>query len=607
MTSASATPRRPGSGVSRITSFLGFAALLVGYAVGSRLVGAARGFVGNPMLEFLSGASYLGAGLYAIYRKPANLVGRLLLAYGVLWFLPYWATLFPYYLEAAVEVLGLSMGAILVHIALVFPDGRAATRFARAVIVAIYTWNLSSSFAAEATVDRTEWARQGYAPDRTEWARQGYDCSVQSCRATLSFWPSAPINQGIWRAQLVMTALFVVLTVLAFGQRWRLSSPVQRRDLRPLWLPIALVGSGYAADSIASWSGAGDPFLRSILESRILAQTVAPFVIVWGLINARMAAAVVGDVMRDIRRPLRPDDLENALAQALRDPSTRLLSPTAEGGWVDRTGAEVSLPDDNHRIALIGGDNEQPRAALVHDPGIEPGAAEAAAAVAGLALENAALHDAVVQQLAEVEASRARIVAAGYAERKRVERDLHDGAQQRLLALAMALRLAQRQADGNPELATTLREANDELAAAIDELRELARGIHPAILTDAGLGPAVRVLLDRSHVARGDLVLPDERFPPAVESTAYFVIAEGLANAAKHAPEARISISVAVHDGALLVQVSDDGAGSADAGQGSGLRGLADRVAAAGGTFDVASPAGDGTTIRAQIPLDVRR
>ena len=576
--------------VRRSVVFAAAGVLALAYAVGSILVSAAWGFGNNRLLEFVSGASFLGAGLYAIYRRPANLVGRLVLAFGVLWFLPYWATLFPYYLEATVEVLGLSIAALLVHIVLVFPDGRTTTRFARGVIIGTYIWTLGQSFAREAT-----W-------DRTEWARDGYDCSVMFCRATFSLWPSLPVYEALGSAGIVATVVIVVLTVFAFGQRWRGSSPVQRRDLQPLWLPIVLVGSCYLAESVGSWLNAGEEFFAVLYEVRMLAQILTPIVIVWGLINARVAASAVGDVVREIRNPLRTDDLESALALGLRDPTIRLLTAPTGDGWVDGAGAAAALPDDARRVAFAGS-GDRLRVALVHDPGVEPDAAAAAAAVAGLALENATLHEAVTAQLAEVEASRARIVAAGYAERKRVERDLHDGAQQRLLALTMALRLAQRQASGNPELADTLRAASEELVAAIGELRELARGIHPAILTDAGLAPAVRVLADRSPVTLGELALPDQRFPAAVESTAYFVIAEALTNAAKHAPTAHVAIAVEAQDGVLRIEVSDDGPGDADAGRGSGLRGLADRVAAAGGSFRVTSPAGRGTTIRAEIPM----
>jgi signal transduction histidine kinase len=205
-------------------------------------------------------------------------------------------------------------------------------------------------------------------------------------------------------------------------------------------------------------------------------------------------------------------------------------------------------------------------------------------------------------QLEDVRASRARIVAAGDAERRRVERDLHDGAQQRLVTLALALQLARAQASGSDAtLPDTLDRATTELELALAELRELARGLHPTILVEDGLAAAVESLADRSPVPVG-VRAPDSRFAPELEATAYFVVAEALTNVAKYAAATRASVSIDRHDDVLVVEISDDGLGGADPGRGSGLRGLDDRVAAAGGRLSVVSRPGEGTTIRADIP-----
>jgi signal transduction histidine kinase len=222
---------------------------------------------------------------------------------------------------------------------------------------------------------------------------------------------------------------------------------------------------------------------------------------------------------------------------------------------------------------------------------------EAAGSAASLALENARLHAELRAQLLELQVSRARIVAAGDAERRRLERDLHDGAQQRLLALGLAL---QRFADNRGDQ-HVLAEAQRELKAAIHELRELARGIHPAILTESGLRPAIGSLIDRAPIAITAQV-DATRYAQPIEAAAYFVVSEALANAAKHAGAATASVSVFRTDGRLLVEVSDNGCGGADPASGSGLRGLADRVGAQGGQLSVVSVPGAGTTIRAEIP-----
>ena len=204
---------------------------------------------------------------------------------------------------------------------------------------------------------------------------------------------------------------------------------------------------------------------------------------------------------------------------------------------------------------------------------------------------------------AELRASRARIVAATDGERRRLERDLHDGAQQRLVNLGLTLRLLQSRLDREGETAEPLlAEAIDELAAAARELREFARGIHPAVLSDGGLEPALGALIERAKMPVELVEVPDERLPAAVEATAYFLVAEALTNVTRYAQASRTEVLATREDGDLVVEVRDDGPGGADPQNGSGLRGLTDRVAAIGGSFEVSSPSGHGTVIRARIP-----
>jgi len=221
-----------------------------------------------------------------------------------------------------------------------------------------------------------------------------------------------------------------------------------------------------------------------------------------------------------------------------------------------------------------------------------------------LSAENEQLNEKLRAKVEELRASRARIVEAGYEERRRVERDLHDGAQQRLMALAMTLRLARGKLDSEPAVSgALLDEAIEELTTATGELRELARGIHPAVLTDRGLAAALGGLAGRSPVPVEVLGTPAERLPAAVESAAYFVVAEALTNVARYAHAEGATVSVARSDGVVEVDVRDDGVGGANPEAGTGLRGLHDRVAALGGELAVSSPAGEGTAVRARIPL----
>jgi PAS domain S-box-containing protein len=207
------------------------------------------------------------------------------------------------------------------------------------------------------------------------------------------------------------------------------------------------------------------------------------------------------------------------------------------------------------------------------------------------------------RHLQEIRASRARLVEAQDAERRRLERNLHDGAQQRLVSLSLALRLAQAKLAADPEGAgDILGAAGDELTLALAELRELARGIHPAMLTDRGLGAAVESLATRAPVPIEVTAMPDERLPAPVEAAAFYVISEALANIGKYAQASVARISVTSVDGHAVVEIADDGVGGADLGRGTGLRGLVDRVEALDGRLEVESPVGEGTRIVAEIP-----
>jgi signal transduction histidine kinase len=242
-------------------------------------------------------------------------------------------------------------------------------------------------------------------------------------------------------------------------------------------------------------------------------------------------------------------------------------------------------------------------AALIHDPTLldDPALIDAVGAAASLALENARLQAELRTQLNEVRASRARIVEAGDAERRRIERDLHDGAQQRLLGIRLALQLVRgRLADGGTALDGLLTEADGEVVSALDELRALARGIHPALLTDEGLDAALAALARRLPLPV-ELHLCHGRLPPLVEATAYFVASEALANVVKHAHASRATIDISRTNGCVAIEVRDDGVGGADP-AGAGLDGLRDRVEAVDGRLRVHSVPGHGTLVTAAIP-----
>jgi signal transduction histidine kinase len=318
----------------------------------------------------------------------------------------------------------------------------------------------------------------------------------------------------------------------------------------------------------------------------------------------------VADLVVELGEAQKPGRARDSLAAILRDPSLRIAYRIPDSpGYVDEAGRSISIDEPGRAVTPIERGGEQ-IAALVHDPALagDPDLLRSAVAATRLAVENERLAAEVRAQLEEVRASRERIVEAGDVERRRVERNLHDGAQQRLVTLSLAMR---RLRDEVPDEAVAMMAAPidallAELRLAIEELRELARGIHPAILTEEGIAGAVASLADRSGVPVRIEGAPDGRFPDAIEATVYFVVAECLANVAKYASATRATIAITVSDGILGVAVADDGIGGADVAKGTGLRGLLDRVEAVGGRLAVESSPGIGTVVRAEVPLDGR-
>ena len=272
--------------------------------------------------------------------------------------------------------------------------------------------------------------------------------------------------------------------------------------------------------------------------------------------------------------------------------------------FVDEAGRPVDLPEPGSGRAWTAVERNGTRvAAIVHDAALDTGPelVHAAAAAAALALDNERLKADLRARVEELRVSRVRIVEAAAAARRRLERDLHDGAQQQLVALALDLRLLKARVRGS-EAEPLVDGLAERLAVALAELRELARGIHPAILTDRGLGPALEALSGRVPVPVLCDVDVDERLSGPIEAAAYFVVAEALTNVVKYAGATEVTVDVRREGDTVLVAVDDDGVGGANIGGGTGLRGLQDRLSALDGTLSVHSPPGEGTHLRARIP-----
>ena len=324
------------------------------------------------------------------------------------------------------------------------------------------------------------------------------------------------------------------------------------------------------------------------------------------VVRSRLARAGLAELFRDLRT-MRGGALQDALARTLGDPALVVARRLPdEDAYVDADGDRVVLPptDGDRAVAPVERDGREV-AALIYDAALDedPELVDAVCAAAAIALENEHLHLESQARLAELQASRQRIVAAGDAERRRLERNLHDGAQQRLVALALQLRLIQAGIRRDPSSADALIDtASEQLAQSLEELRELARGIHPAVLSH-GLDAALESLASRSTVPTAVFSDAPERLSEEVELALYFVACEALANVGKYAQATTASVRLTSAPRGVAIEIADDGIGGADETAGTGLRGLVDRVEALGGGMLVTSPAGAGTVVTAEIPF----
>jgi len=576
-------------------AWLRTALLLVG--IGTAIFGvvhpleARTGAVKYIPLDVSLGLSLVLAGTLAWARRPENRTGLLMVLTGFAYFAGQYFQWADTTLLGHFGDIGLNLTlALLAHQFVVFPRGRARSRLERFLIGAAY---FQAVF--------------GYVLPMLF-----YDPDLQGCYGCGNLL-LVDGNPGVQRdVAAVMSSISVALALAILGYllwRWLRASRPARRALTPV-LCVGPVIAGVVILTLEhNGLGVKAPFSfggSRLIEWSVFAYIGLPLAFLVGLLRTRLHRTALGSLVVELSRTPTPEQVEAALALALGDPSLRVAYSAPElGHYVDAAGRSVELPVDvDDRAVTVLEHEGAPLAALVYDPSLleDAGFVDAAAAAARLALQNARLQAELRAQLAEVRASRARILAAGDEERRRLERDLHDGAQQRLLATRLALQLVRRRAGGDPELEALLEEADGEVQGALDDIRSLAQGLHPALLGDEGLAAALAALARRSPVPVEIVGTPAERLPSEVETAAYFVAAEGLANAAKHAAASRVRIDVTRRNGLAVISVDDDGAGGAAARPGGGLSGLRDRVEALGGRFALESRPGEGTELRAELP-----
>ena len=539
------------------------------------------------------GWSFLVAGLIAWSRRPGNRLGPLLAAAGIFLLLRQLRYSHDELVFTVFFLLSEVSYALAAHSVLAYPSGEVTGRAERALVRVGYAATLLFPLAILLVYDGIEQLRYMRAtPDSLLMVWENGELAVALQKAFVVF---------VWG---ILASLFIALIV----RRLVRATPRTRRLLAPLALAAVVFALRAVWEGVFTFverpSGIAYDYL---LWWQIVGFIALPIALLAGMLRARLARANVGDLVLELERTP-PEDLPAALARTLGDPDLEVLFWLPERGeYVDTQGrrAELPAPGADRAVTLLDHDDDEPVAAIVHDASLvdEPELLRASGAAAGLALENARLHAEMRAQLVQVQESRVRIVATADEERRRIERDIHDGAQQRLVALALQLRSAQRQLSNrsDPEIDRLLAEAVGELQVAVEELRELARGVHPAILTEDGLGAALESLAGRTPLPV-ELDVTDGRLPPQIEATAYFVACEALANVVKHARASRAAVSARRRNGLLVVEIEDDGVGGARAATGSGLSGLADRVEALGGRLVVESPAGAGTRVVGEIP-----
>jgi signal transduction histidine kinase len=415
-------------------------------------------------------------------------------------------------------------------------------------------------------------------------------------------WADAGIADAIdWMQRIILVGATLALTAV-LARRWFLATPTVRRGLTPIL-------AGGATTVLASVTLVVDGIRdhpTGALDWALLVLLIAvPLAVLADMLRARLARSAVGDLVLELSGNPAPADLRDALARALHDPSLQLAFWLPEfETYADRSGHRVEIHPEPGRTATVVNRGGEPVAALLHDASLkkEPELLDAVVAAAGIALENGRLESELRARVEELRQSRARIVEVAQTERRRLERDLHDGAQQRLVTLSLQLKTLARQLDGRPDALPLLEEARSELDQSLRELRELARGIHPAVVTESGLGAALDGLVSRAAVPVVLDVALESRPPEQVELAAYYFVSESLTNVVKHAKASSARVEVTRDDGRLVVEIVDDGVGGASTDGGSGLRGLKDRIEALGGQVYVRSTRGDGTRVRAEIP-----
>jgi signal transduction histidine kinase len=558
---------------------LALGAVSLAIAHGEPAYARAGGSLAAGVAGLLAGWSLVAAGLGAWARRRTSRLGPLVAAAGLAWFLAEWNN--PGAGVALAFTAGLVLHAacppLVGHAALAYPGGRLRSRLERVAVTVAYGGAVLALGILPALFFDPDRQGCGQCPDNLLGIRD--DAAA-----------FAALNRVGVRLGLAWAVMLVALA----GWRLLRSTAARRRLLAPVLVPaivyLTLVAWAFQHALDRGFLGT-DAVNRRLWLGQAVALVALALGVSWEWVRSRRTRSALARLVVELAASPSPGGLGAVLARTLGDPSLTLLYPLPDGRRVDARGRPTKPGPGQTVTPLVRGG--QTVALLAHRPGLldDPGLVEQIAATARLALDNERLQAQVHAQLQDLRASRTRIVERGDAERRRLERDLHDGAQQRLVSLALSLRLA-RLGDVTASDAAALEQAEAEIRQALAELRELAHGLYPAALTEEGLGAALQALAEQaaSPLALGRL--PQERFEPKVEAAAYFLVAETL----KRSRPRRAAVEAAPADGQLVVEIQTDQQPP------QGLTDLADRVGALDGRLLVQAASGGGTRIRAELP-----
>jgi signal transduction histidine kinase len=574
-------PARLAAGLAGLAAAAG--ALAVAEGPGRSTTYAGRSTAGAA-LTMCAGLALIAAGLVICLGPRPRRTGDLALLAGFTWFAPAWAAWQngPPLVPSLAMVLGGFTFPLIVHLVLAYPDGRASSAPARALIAAAYVEALFTAVAL--ALFRDPYLDPGCLAN----------CNVN----VFLVHPLPSLAHAIEIADRWFAAAAAVAFIAICAARLAAGSRPARRRLIPVAVPAIMFVGAVAARAVALRRiTVEDPFnaaLFAIFAAASAAIVLLATGLISGVVRARAEHRAIARIAVNLGEAPPPGSLQSALAEALHDPDLRIaywLPGTQR--YVDASGHAVPQPAAISREMVTRLMRSGRTIAAVTHSGAAPGLESHIGPAIALGLENERLQAELLARLGELRASRTRIVETADAERRRLERDLHDGAQQRLLALSYDIRLARAgaEADGDTAAQTTLARAVEETGAALEELRGLAHGIYPAVLAEAGLAPALATLADTAPLPVQILRADDRRYPAPVEATAYFTVAEAVGDAARRGAE-RAAVTVAHEGGRLVVTVEDNGTG-----RDSPMVTLTDRVGALGGSLFITE-----TVCRAEIP-----